>query len=96
MDYSPKPIFYKAIFSALTGLPISILLNQLLVGWMESVISSHEHYLAAIIISFPYVLASIIRIFLIDWVYIRFNVDITPEHLIKKLLKRSRRNIDCD
>lgn len=57
---------------------------------MESVISSNEHYLAAIIISFPYVLASVIRIFLIDWVYQRFNIDISPEHQIKKLLKTMR------
>jgi hypothetical protein len=85
-----QSIFYKAAFSSLAGLPISMILNQILIHWMGDVINTNEPWIAALIISYPFVIASVIRIFLIDYFYQRYNIDLSPEHQMGKLLKAIR------
>lgn len=85
-----QSIFYKAMFSSLAGLPISMILNQILIRWMGDVINTNEPWIAALIISYPFVIASIIRIFLIDYFYQKYNIDLSPEHQLGKLLKATR------
>lgn len=91
MKYSTNSILLKALYSSSIGLPISLLLNLALVEWIKDVVTNNGHIEAALILSIPFFVASIMRIFLIDWVYNRYSVNIEPSHIIKKLVFILRR-----
>lgn len=86
MKYSTKSLFFKALYSSSLGLPISIALNLGLVDWIKTTVSNNGHIEAALILSIPFFIASVFRIFLIDWVYNQYNINIEPTHIIKKLV----------
>jgi hypothetical protein len=47
----------------------------------------HENvYLAGMLLSIPFLLASFARIYLIDFVYEKYKIDLSPEALIRKIL----------
>ena len=90
MKYSTKDIFYKALFSSLAGLPVSMILNQILIHWITEVVTTNVSWLAAVILSIPFVIASIVRIFIIDWAYHTHNINVSPEYLLGKLIKATK------
>jgi len=85
-----KELLSKAVYSSLAGLPISFILNERLFDWLQWVLNNHSRFESALIIAIPFTVASIIRIFVIDWAYHRFNVNISPDYLLGKLIKEMR------
>lgn len=85
--YSSKNIFIKAVYSSLVGLPISMALTAGMMGFIYW--ASHElnYAIAAVLISMPFFIMSFTRMFLIDWVYQKYNVRIEPQYLIGRLIK---------
>jgi len=83
--YSSKNIFYKAVYSSSVGLPISMVLTATMIGFIYWVTHTYEWYIAAVLISTPFYLASIGRQFIIDWAYQKHNVDISPAHVFSLL-----------
>jgi hypothetical protein len=81
--YSVKNMLYKAIYNAAIGFPISMVLNAFLLGWIYQVIHEYVWLLAAIFIGIPYFIASAVRQFLIDFVYEKYDIDISPGHLLE-------------
>jgi hypothetical protein len=55
-------------------------------------VTSTQYWLvASISISFPFILASIARQFLIDWVYQKYNVNISPVHLFELVVRHFKK-----
>jgi hypothetical protein len=75
-------MLYKAIYNAAIGFPISMCLNALLLGWIYQVIHEYIWILAAVFIGIPYFIASAVRQFLIDYIYEKYDIDISPGHLV--------------
>lgn len=81
--YSTKNILWKAIYSSTVGLPISITLTAVMISFIYWVTHTYEWYISALAISAPFFIASVIRQFLIDFAYQKYNIDISPAHLFE-------------
>jgi len=79
-----KSLLYKASFSASAGLPISYLLNITILPFFVTELQENI-LIAGALISIPFLMASTIRIFVIDYVYQRHGINIDPAHLLKNL-----------
>jgi hypothetical protein len=68
-------------------MPIAFFLNLLVLPLFSEIIIDNP-YLAALFIGIIYTSVSIFRLFLIDIVEDRYGLNIRPDHLIQRLLKR--------
>lgn len=84
--YSISNIAIKGICSSTLGLPVSILVNLLSLGWIIEVANSYNYFFASIIVAAPFVITSAIRICVIDIIYQKYNIDINPTSLIKRII----------
>jgi len=79
-------IFQRALSSAIAGLPIAYAVNVAifipLVYWMEG----YPWWVIGIIGAIPFFLTSIARMWLIDWIWFKYRINIEPKHLVKRLL----------
>jgi len=80
-------ILQRATSSALAGAPISFILNIAIVIpltlWLTAL--NVDWWVIAAFIAVPFIIASIIRMFLIDYTWFRYNVNIDPKHMATKL-----------
>jgi len=77
----------KATFSAGSGTPIAFLLNLLILPFFTEIISENPLF-AAILIGIIYSSVSIFRLFILDFVEDRYGLNIRPDYLLQRLLKR--------
>ena len=77
-----KQLFYKAGFSSLAGLPIAYLLNISILPFFVTEIAENA-MIAGALICIPFVMASITRIFIIDYVYDKWHINLNPTHIIR-------------
>jgi len=82
-----KQLFYKAGFSSLAGLPIAYLLNVSILPFFIPALQENT-FIAGIFICIPFVIASVVRIFTIDYFYQRYGINLNPTHLFRKALHR--------
>ena len=84
-----KDIFEKANMNALAGWPISFVLNlsflPLFADWLKE-----EPFSASIVIGIVFYIASVIRLTIFDYVYLKFGFDINPSNYIKKILNKRK------
>jgi len=82
-------IFQRAFTSALVGLPIAYLINVAifipLVYWMQD----YDWWIIGIVGAMPFFLTSIARMWLIDYVWFRYHINIEPKYLVRKLLGKN-------
>ena len=78
-----KQIFYKATLSSSVGLPIAYMLNVTILPFFVPALQENT-FVASAFITIPFLLASIMRIFTIDFIYQKYGINIEPLHLIKK------------
>ncbi len=87
-----KNIFYKAMGNAAAGLPISLTLNVVIA--IPLVVYLHDlgvHPLInAGVLAIPFFWASAFRMWLIDLAYEKYNIKISPTHLMGVLFKKIR------
>lgn len=82
-------LFVKANMSALAGLPISWIVNVSVLPFFAPFFATSEGaIIGASLVSIPFYITSVFRMYLIDFVYAKYNVDINPTTLFKRLLKR--------
>ena len=85
-----KNIFYKAMGNAAAGLPISLTLNVVIAIPMVVYLNDiGVHPLVnASLLAIPFFWASAFRMYLIDWAYEKYNVKISPTHLMSQAWKK--------
>lgn len=81
-----KQIFWKSVLSSVAGLPISLTLNAVLMDWIGQIATSHMALTAAVLLAIPFTMASIVRIFTIDWFDIKYNIKLDPVYNINRLI----------
>jgi len=77
----------KASFSSLSGWPIAFAANLIFLPHFVDMLDKNPLG-ASILIGILFGVISIIRLFIIDWVEDRYNLNIRPDHLIKKVLNK--------
>ena len=85
-------MFQKANMSALTGAPLSWLLNIIFtIPIVEYGVNNEWNSLVTIaVLWIPFYLASVQRMFTVDLIYALYNVNIDPSYLVKKLVCKAR------
>ena len=82
-----KNIFMKAIGNSLAGAPLSFVLNSIfaipLVVYLND-IGVHPT-VNALVLLVPFFWASVLRQYVIDYTYQKYNIQIDPKHLFTKL-----------
>ena len=82
-------IFQRALSSALVGLPIAYVVNVAifipLVYWMQE----YPWWIIGIVGAIPFFLTSIARMWLIDYVWFKYHINIEPKHMVRKLLGKN-------
>jgi len=76
----------KACLSALVGSPIAYGLN---VGVLPTFVELIEQnvFLASALIVVPFFIASTLRMFVIDYVYEKYHVNLDPVYHVKRIIK---------
>ena len=90
---SLKKMFQKANSSSLIGAPLSWVLNIIITvpvaAWALE--QNYHAFVVAALLWPPFYIASITRQLLIDLVYAWYNINISPDYLIRKLIKKLRK-----
>jgi len=69
-------------------MPISYLLNISILPLFITELRENV-LIAGALIAIPFLLASTIRIFVIDYIYQRHGINLDPSHLIKKVVRHT-------
>jgi len=77
-------ILGKAFFSSGTGAPISYGLNILIIPPLLWLFAENV-MLAALVITLPFFFVSVFRMFLIDYIFKKYKIDISPQTLVRTL-----------
>lgn len=87
---NPRNIGFRSLSSAVAGLPISWILNIVAVIPITiwSIREGHSEYITATIIALPFFVASFWRMFLIDYLWFKYKVDINPVNMLERLYNR--------
>jgi len=78
-------LFTKGLFSAIVGSPIAYSLNLGVLPTFSELIDENI-FLASFLILVPFIIASTIRMTVIDYVYERYKINLDPMYYIKKRL----------
>ena len=89
--YSIPNIALKGICSSALGMPISIIVNLLSLSWIIEVANTYNYFFASLIIAAPFMITSAIRISVIDIIYQKYNIDLNPAHLIKRIISAHKK-----
>ena len=79
-------LFWYAFSIAFSGIPISMALNFAILPFFLDIIKEN-YFFGTIFLTLPYFIASVIRIFVFDYYYEKYNVHLDPAYYIKKMLK---------
>ena len=87
-------MFVKANSSAVLGAPLSFVLNIIIAVPIVAIglENNFPNPIIALMLLPPFYIASVMRQFLIDLSFAYYNVDINPSTLIRKLIKKLRKN----
>lgn len=87
---SKTNLFSKAVGSATAGLPISYILNIIALIPLVIIMGSHGYpeWSIALVVAIPFFWASVFRMFLIDYMWVKHNINVDPKHLMKRLYDR--------
>ena len=78
-------LLIKGLFSAIVGSPIAYSLNITVLPSFSELIDENI-YLASFLIIIPFIIASTVRMTVIDYVYEKYKINLDPMHYIKKRL----------
>jgi len=79
-------ILGKAFFSSGTGAPLSYGLNILIIPPLLWLFAENV-FLAAFIITLPFFFVSVFRMFIIDYAFKKYRIDISPQKLVHTLFE---------
>jgi len=78
-------IFQRAVGSALAGLPIAYLVNIFIFIPLVYLMQDYEWWIIGVIGAIPFFLTSILRMYIIDWIWFKYKINIEPKHICKRL-----------
>ena len=81
-------IFQRAFSSALVGLPIAFVVNVGVFIPLVYLMEGYPWWLIGVVGAIPFFLTSIARMWLIDYVWFKYRINIEPKHLMKRLWTR--------
>jgi len=87
MKYSIKNLALKSVVSSFLGLPISFGVNMMILGWIVDLSTQFQYAAVSIIIAIPFAITSAVRLFIIDYVYDRFNIRLDLVYHLGKMRK---------
>jgi len=82
-------IFQRAFSSALFGLPIAYVINVFIFIPLVYVMRDYDWWIIGIIGAIPFFLTSILRMWVIDYIWFKYRINIEPKHLVMKFWKRN-------
>ncbi len=82
-------IFQRAFSSALAGLPIAYAVNVAIFIPLVYMMADYPWWMIGIIGSIPFFLTSIARMYMIDYVWFKYHINIEPKYLVRKLLGKT-------
>jgi len=88
----PSVLFWKATGNATAGLPIALTMNMVFLPPFATLLGGtiSDQFLAASIIAIPFITVSIFRQWIIDLVWVKYKINISPIHLFRSLYNRMR------
>ena len=87
---SKKNLFIKSVGSGLVGLPLSYLLNIIVVIPLVIILSDQPYWLLAAIIAVPFFIVSIIRMYTIDYFWFKHKINVNPLDVLEDLYERMK------
>jgi len=81
-------ILSRATSSAVAGLPIAYAVNLLIFIPLVYMMEGYPWWFIGAIGSIPFFVTSVIRMYLIDYVWFKYQVNIDPKHIISTLWKK--------
>ncbi len=82
-------IFQRAFSSAVFGLPIAYVVNVFIFIPLVYIMEAYPLWMIGVIGAIPFFLTSILRMWLIDYIWFKYRINIEPKHLVTKLWKRN-------
>ena len=79
-------LLIKGLFSAIVGSPIAYSLNIAVLPTFSELIDENI-YLASFLIIIPFIIASTIRMTVIDYVYEKYHVNLDLVYQVRKLIR---------
>jgi hypothetical protein len=83
--FSKSNLLARAISSSIAGLPISYAINITIFIPLVYYMEDHNWLLVGLLGALPFFVASVVRIYFIDYFWIKHKVNIDPKHLLKRL-----------
>lgn len=87
---SNKNLFFKSMGNGLVGLPLSYLLNIIIVIPLVIVFVDYPAWLLAAIIAVPFFIISVFRMYTIDYFWFKHKINIDPFALLEDLYERMK------
>jgi len=81
-------IFQRSLSSALVGLPIAYVVNVAIFIPLVYAMAAYPWWIIGVVGAIPFFLTSIARMWLIDYVWFKYHINIEPKHLVMRLLGR--------
>jgi len=82
-------IFQRSLSSAVVGLPIAYVVNVAVFIPLVYLMADYPLWLIGIVGAIPFFLTSIARMWVIDYVWFRYHINIEPKYMVRKLLGRN-------
>lgn len=89
--HSNTNLLSKAFYSSVVGLPLSYVLNVVILPPFAPMFLDNP-FIASGLIAIPFMIASVFRMFVIDWTYERYRIDISPKTVFTKLYYKVKGN----
>jgi len=82
-------IFQRALGSALAGLPIAYVVNVFIFIPLVYIMQDYPLWMIGVVGAIPFFLTSILRMWVIDYMWFKYRINIEPKHLVGKLLGKT-------
>ena len=86
--FSNRNILQRATSSALAGLPIAYAVNLFIFIPLVFYLQEYPWWFIGALGAVPFVVTSVARMFIVDWLWFKHKVNIEPKHLFMRLLGR--------
>lgn len=83
--HSSSNLLSKAFYSSIVGLPLSYLLNVTILPHFAPLLLE-DPFIASGLIAIPFMIASVFRMYIIDWTYEKYRIDISPKVGFNKMI----------
>jgi len=78
-------ILSRATSSALAGLPIAYTVNLLIFIPLVYMMQDYPWWFISAIGSIPFFVTSVFRMYLIDWMWFKYQINVDPKHILTAL-----------